>query len=276
MKKFYSAITALLIALPVLISCSGDKTESALSDSIESSTKETNLISQQDSATLKQHIREAKIMYAIEEFSEHSFNGKYDDAQLDSLLNEQHMSFASARYIYAPDSSFVIYIIEMESCGAYCNPLWETWIHFNDESRYIYKSTEISNVVEINKMPDGKYMLVESASTRPAGFYTQTAFNVSLVTFPEHNITFHPVVCESVKADADRFDKRFSIHQEFTMDEFTDFTLNYTANTETLEYTYANDMNICCNVDSAYEWTGKMLYTNGCFKKLNESRRALK
>jgi hypothetical protein len=276
MKKFYSAITALLIALPVLISCSGDKTESALSDSIESSTKETNLISQQDSATLKQHIREAKIMYAIEEFSEHSFNGKYDDAQLDSLLNEQHMSFASARYIYAPDSSFVIYIIEMESCGAYCNPLWETWIHFNDESRYIYKSTEISNVVEINKMPDGKYMLVESASTRPAGFYTQTAFNVSLVTFPKHNITFHPVVCESVKADADRFDKRFSIHQEFTMDEFTDFTLNYTANTETLEYTYANDMNICCNVDSAYEWTGKMLYTNGCFKKLNESRRALK
>jgi hypothetical protein len=276
MNKFYSAITALLIALPVLISCSGDKTEAALSDTIESSNEEVTLISKQDSATLKQHIRDAKIMYAIEEFSEHSFNGNYEDSELDSLLNEQHMSFASARYIYAPDSSFVIYIIEMESCGAYCNPLWETWIHFNDESRYIYKSTEVSNVIEINKMPDGKYMFVESESTRPAGFYTQSAFNVSLVTFPNHNITFHPVVCESVKTDADRFEKRFSIHQEFTMDEFTDFTLNYSANTKTLEYAYANDMNICCNVDSAYEWTGKMLYTNGCFKKQNESRRALK
>lgn len=278
LKKFYSIPATLLVALPVLISCSGNNDANAIVDSAIVTTEQqtSDSISLQDSIALKQHIREAKIMYAVEEFSEHSFNGGYDDTQLDSLLNEQHMSFASARFIYAPDSTFVIYIVELESCGAYCNPLWETWIHFNDESRYVYKSTEVSNVVEINKMSDGKYMLVESESTRPAGFYTQTAYNVSLVTFPDHNITFHPVVCESVNANATRFDKRFSIHQEFTMDEFTDFTLKYSAQTQTLEYAYANDMNICCNVDSAYEWTGNMIYKNGCFAKQNETRKSLK
>lgn len=278
MKKFFSLSAALLVAVPVFISCSGNNTVTAYADSANVTTALPSKAadSNQDSSALKQHIREAKLMYAVEEFSEHSFNGGYDDKQLDSLLKEQHMSFASARFIYAPDSTFVIYIVELESCGAYCNPLWETWIHFNDESRYVYKSTEISNVIEINKMSDGKYMLVESESTRPAGFYTQTAYNVSLVTFPDHNITFHPVVCENVKADADRFDKRFSIHQEFTMDEFTDLTLKYSPQTQSLEYAYANDMNICCNVDSAYEWKGNMVYKNGCFAKQNETRKSLK
>jgi hypothetical protein len=186
------------------------------------------------------------------------------------------MSFASARFIYAPDSSFVIHIIEMESCGAYCNPIWETWIHFKDSVELVFQSPEFSNVSEIIKMPDGKYMLTETESTRPAGFYTQTAYNVSLVTFPDHNITFHPVVCGSANAEASRFDKRFSIHQEFTMDEFTDFTLNYNVQTRTLNYAYANDMNICCNVDSAYEWKGDMIYKEGCFVKQNETRRILK
>jgi hypothetical protein len=278
MKSFYSLKAALPAIFLVVVSCSGNNNATSKADSVYTPAVQTppSTGSNPDSSALKQHVREAKLMYAIEEFSEHSFNGGYDDAQLDSLLKEQHMSFASARFIYAPDSTFVIYIVEMESCGAYCNPIWETWIHFNDESRYVYKSTEISNVIEINKMPDGKYMLLESESTRPAGFYTQTAYNVSLVTFPDHNITFHPVVCGSVTTDADRFSKRFSIHQEFTMDEFTDLTLKYSPQTQSLEYAYANDMNICCNVDSAYEWTGNMIYKDGCFAKQNETRKSLK
>jgi hypothetical protein len=277
MKNFVLLTITLATALIVMISCTPSGKQSQDSDSLaDVDTSSGANTSNRDSAFLKQHIREAKLSYAIEEFSEHSFNGKYSDDELDSLLQEQHMSFASARFIYAPDSSFVIHIIEMESCGAYCNPLWETWIHFKDSVELVFQSPEFSNITDIIKMPDGKYMLIETESTRPAGFYTQTAYNVSLVTFPDHNITFHPVVCESASADAGRFDKRFSIHQEFTMDEFTDFTLNYNTATQTLNYAYANDLNICCNVDSAYEWTGNMLYKQGCFVKQNESRRVLK
>lgn len=280
MKKLLALAAAPTLLVIVVISCSNSSNGNFRADTLQNNfaieAPQAPDADPQDSVFLKQHIREAKLMYAVEEFSEHSYNGGFSDVVLDSLLSEQDMSFVSAHFIYAPDSSFVIHIVEMQSCGAYCNPVWETWIHFKDSIDLVFKSPEFANVTEIIKMPDGKYLLIETQSTRPAGFYTQTEHNSSLVSFPGHNIVFHPVVCGKGDDKSDRFDKRFSIHQEFTMDEYTDFKLSYDAKTQTLNYAYANDMNICCNVDSAYEWSGTMVYKNGCFNRQKETRRSLK
>lgn len=217
-----------------------------------------------DSAILARHIHEVKVMYALEEFSDHSFNSHIDDAELDSILNEDKISVENAGCVYAPDSAFAIYYIEVISCGAYCNPMWESFLHFKGNPELVRNNAGFSHVDSIVKLPDGKYLIFESEWARPASYYTVSLRLATLMYYDAVSLKYFAIPYHSEENPENMSGHgSFVTMQHFTIDSL--HYLQYDRRTRRLNFQYGTDFGLHSGNDSAIVTKGYFQYEDGQF-----------
>ena len=225
-----------------------------------------------DSIIIARHELEILTGETIEEFSEHSFNSHLTRAQLDSILWEDGRTrIVSSEITWAPDSSFRICTVEMESCGAYCNPMWYSWLHFNDNSRYVLKDAPFNDIVSINKMPDGKYLISETSYGR-SGVYSCRSYSVSLISFENYKIKEHlfPSL-ESTSSPAESFGVGFCSYYG----DSVQCTLSVNEKNEII-YHYAEDAGLYTIPDSIFVYDGILKYADTAFVVKSHQERKIK
>ena len=229
-----------------------------------------------DSAILAQHIRELKVEYAMEEFSDHSFNAHLTDKEIDSILNEDRIFVNEGTMIYAPDSSFMIAVVKTERCGSWCSPAWQTWLHFNDGSGMAIKHSGFENVTSIQKLSDGNYLVFEDTWSR-TGIYGIVHKTATLLTIAGHELKYIPfpvVPSQSAYAHNDP-QGSFRITQ-FMSEENPSLKLSYDTATQMLTYDYVHDGRWTSEDGKAIFYTGYFLYVAGAFEYRSESAKVIR
>ena len=226
-----------------------------------------------DSSILMRHIRETRIEFAMEEFSDHSFNSGLTEEEIDSLLWLNRIRVSGGRVIYSPDSAFRIFIVNCESCGGYCNPFWRSWLHFNDGSGYVLNNPGFDDVDTVYRMPDGKYLVIESALFRTATDFT-TSFSAKLFSLTDYKLQWIPFPqTPSGKTVKNEPSGSFTTHQEYSSEKYKHF-VQYDSVSGRLNYQHVIylDPQQRIDYDYAYVYSGYYQYTNGSFIHKNEDR----
>lgn len=225
-----------------------------------------------DSTLIERHILEAITGESIEEFSEHSFNSDLNRVELDSILwAHERMRFLNANMIWAPDSSFRICVVAMEACGAYCNPSWYSWLHFNDGSGYVLKDVNFSDILSIDKMSDGKYLISETSYGR-SGVYACRSYSVSLISLDNYKIKYHNFPStESTEPSSESFGVGFCSY----FGDTAECTLRITDQNEII-YHYAEDVGLYTIPDSIFVYDGILNYADTAFVVKSHQERKIK
>lgn len=178
----------------------------------------------------------------------------------------------------SPDQYFKILIIEGESCGAYCNPFWESEIILSNGTTISADSfTEIENIY---LMTDGKYLVIQQEYSRPASVFTFSTSSAILLGFEDNKIAYYPFKYNYSKYKDISNDSTYnpsgklSLNQEHFINK--EQWLKYDMKSKELRYQYGTDLNYCCNIDSAYLYTGKFKYINGEFRHTKETKEYIK
>lgn len=178
----------------------------------------------------------------------------------------------------SPDKYFKILTLNGESCGAYCNSFWESEIIFSNGIKINADSfTEIENIY---LMPDGKYLVLQQEYSRPASVFTVSTSSAILLGFENNKINYFPFKYNYPKYNEISNDSNYnpsgklSLHQEHFINK--EQWLKYDVQSKKLRYQYGTDLNYCCNIDSAYIYTGEFEYINGKFKHLKETKEYIK
>lgn len=213
-----------------------------------------------DSSLLARHLHELKVEYALEEFSDHSFNAHLSDHDLDSLLLADGIRISGGEVIYAPDSSFKIFVVQGESCIGHCNPFWESWFHFNDGSGMVINHAGFNHITHIDQMIDDKYLIFEQRSGH-SGLHYYSVKSARLLSVRGHELNFIPIPqpphVSGIPVDST---VAFVTHQSVYVHHPQ--TMEYTAASRRLDYRYAEELP---DVDSAVVYTGHYRYEHGAF-----------
>lgn len=217
-----------------------------------------------DSAILARHEHEVRVEYTLEEFSDHSFNAGYSEDELDSIMALDRTRIESSAMYYSPDSAFKIAVIEMEGCGAYCNPFWESWLHFNDGSDLVIAHLNFARIQKIEKMPDGKYLVIDQMSGR-SGMQVDITTRATLISLQDYQ--FKTYTIPKIPSEEMKYDSALFVIQSAFID--TSQYIHYDAKTERLNYQYAvytadlsGDFS---DSDSITMYNGYLQYEKGAF-----------
>lgn len=214
-----------------------------------------------DSAILARHMHEVKVEYALEEFSDHSFNAGFTEQELDSIMALERTSIQDADMFYSPDSAFKIAVLEMEGCGAYCNPFWESWLHFNDGSELVIGNLDFARIQRIEKMPDGKYLIIDQMTGRSA-IHVSVTNRATLISTHDHQYRTYAI--PKIPSEEMKYDSALFIGQSAFID--TDLFIRYDNISARLNYQYATeDLGDYSNSDSLMLYNGYFQYENGAF-----------
>jgi|GEM_PF-4259075 hypothetical protein len=146
-----------------------------------------------DSAIIARHELEILVGGSIEEFSEHSFNSHLSRYELDSIMwADERMRIANSSITWSPDSAFRICTIQLESCGAYCNYEWMTWIHFNDGSGLVNSSEQFDEILGITQMDENVYLLNTTSYGR-SGVIVCRSYEMGLISIVNHKVIYHRI-----------------------------------------------------------------------------------
>lgn len=213
-----------------------------------------------DSVIMARHVHEIRVQFALEEFSEHSFNAHYTEEQLDSLMWENTRSrIAGSGVTWSSDSAFRICTIEIESCGGYCNSEWTSWLHFNDGTELVINRLDIGNVTQIDRLPDGKYLVMETSHGRSSTYACRNNA-AHVISFEEHEIIFHPFAVSELTNETY---ETFSVG--VCTDMITDCKLTYNSSTLGFSYVYGQELNQMEAPDSVYVYSGIFVYEDSIF-----------
>lgn len=178
----------------------------------------------------------------------------------------------------SPDKFFKILTLKGESCGAYCNPFWESEIILS--SGTTISADTFTDIDNIYLMPDGKYLVLQQEYSRPASVFTASTSSAILIGFENEKITYYPFRYDYSKYNEISNDSiynpsgKLSLQQEHFIDK--EQWLKYNVESKKLRYQYGTDLNYCCNIDSAYIYMGEFKYINGEFKHLKETKEYIK
>jgi hypothetical protein len=119
---------------------------------------------------------------------------------VDSIFHDNRLNIIDGKITYSPDSSFKIFVVETESCGAYCNSEWYSWIHFNlNKSETIINAdfdnsdNNFTTIENIYTLPDNKYLIIQRSYGRPASVLTVSCIQTKLISFSEDSMIIHPI-----------------------------------------------------------------------------------
>ncbi|OYU83685.1 MAG: hypothetical protein CFE24_10175 [Flavobacterium sp. BFFFF2] len=162
---------------------------------------------------------------------------------------------------YAPDGSFKISTFVFESCGAYCNSEWYSWIHFKVNGKERVKKADFYTVDTIYQLPEKRYLVVGSHGHRPAGVLTVQCVTPQLISFLGDSLTVHPIEYKTQKTGK----RSFACCQENGVDIEQEPYVKYDAKTERLRYQYANNYAYSHNIDVDTIRQGQFVYSRGYF-----------
>lgn len=195
----------------------------------------------------------------LRDYMELDSNVARTSQELDSLWDAQfsNMYLNDGQIFYAPDSSFSIFLYEGEDCGAYCNPFWESYIHYLKNGYEIIEKSDFKAITAIHKLPDGKYLILESSYGRPASVLTVECRKAHLLSFSKEGLRWHPI--------RHRSGDTFEFCQENEVDMETTPYLNFDTNSLALSYFYGNNYLYSHGLDLDTLRKGELNYLDGRF-----------
>ena len=162
---------------------------------------------------------------------------------------------------YAPDGSFKISTFVLESCGAYCNSEWYSWIHFKIKGKEQVKKADFYTVDSIYQLPEHRYLVVGSHGHRPAGVLTVQCITPQLISFTGDSLTVHPIEYKTQKTAK----RTFEICQENDVSTEQAPFVKYDAKTQRLRYQYANNYAYSHDLDVDTIRHGQFVFSRGYF-----------
>ncbi|WP_130736684.1 hypothetical protein [Flavobacterium sp. J27] len=177
---------------------------------------------------------------------------------IDSILSENRINIVNSNVFYSPDNSFKIFTIEMESCGAYCNSDWKSWIHFNLKEKEKIKQIDFTTIDTIYKLPDHNYLIIDNSSRRPASVMTVYCETAHLISFSLDSIITHAIV----KSKQENY---FGFCQENGVNMEESPYIKYDADKKLLTYQYGNNYLYSQGLDIDTIRQGELKYINGQF-----------
>jgi hypothetical protein len=206
-----------------------------------------------------------------------TINSNISNSKIETLFYDYYdgRSGLNGGGVYSsPDGLFKILVVRGESCGAYCNPFWESQLILSNRKKI--NNLSFKNIEKIYSIPDGKYLIIEESFGRPASVFTETTKSATLLSFKEGEINYHPFNFSYPKYNKIKNDKIYnpSGKLSFSQEHFIDAEqyLTYNKETKRLKYSYGTDFSYCCQIDSAYVFKGVLEYKNGGFTLLNEKK----
>ena len=190
----------------------------------------------------------------------YSFFEDYDSLtpwEVDSLFYEENQNILAQEVHYAPDSSFKIFTIEVEGCGAYCNSTWYSWLHYNLLGTEQSMEVNLSAIEAIHVLPDNKYLVIDRSWGRPASVLTVSCLGARLLSFSGDSLNFHPIAY------------RNQAQLDFCQENGTELDigpyLTYDPATATLSYGYGNNFLYSQGIDIDTIRQGHFQYIAGNF-----------
>uniref|UniRef100_UPI004049D053 hypothetical protein n=1 Tax=Flavobacterium sp. TaxID=239 RepID=UPI004049D053 len=161
------------------------------------------------------------------------------DEERNLIFENDRMYFRNEKVVYAPDASFKIFTIELESCGAYCNSEWFSWIHYNLKTKEQIKKTAFSFIDSMYVLPNNQYLIVDSYGARPASVLTVTCLAAHHISFANDSLVMHTIPYRNLDF--------FEFCQENGIE--TETFIRYDSAQKTLNYAYGNNYAYAQNLD---------------------------
>lgn len=179
---------------------------------------------------------------------------------LDSAYRQTDAVFGDI--VYAPDSAFVIYSVVVESCGAYCNALWNSWLHISGHADSIRLETDFNSIDAIHILPNGVYLVLQNSWERPASVLTLTCNNAAAFVIDNSNLQFVAIPYKGLP--------NFQFCEENGIDKDPPH-LTWDPDLLRLEYAYANNFAYSTGVDTSLLYAGYFQFNNGVFELAKEA-----
>lgn len=187
--------------------------------------------------------------------------------QVDSLFSLDRRVFGESKVSYSPDRTFKIFTIEVESCGAYCNSSWFSWIHYNLKGAEKAKEMNLGVVDSIYKLSDNKYLVVSMNWGRPSSNYFVRCLNANLIAIEN----------DSIKTQSINYKKEntFGFCQESSVQTEIEPFIKYDDSKKKLTYQYANNDPDDNKPDVDIIRKGYFTYEAGKFSIVKETTRII-
>jgi hypothetical protein len=167
---------------------------------------------------------------------------------------------------YAPDNSFKIITFIFESCGAYCNSEWYSWIHYNLKGKEQVRKIHCGSIDTIYQLPGKKYLIIDRYGSRPAGVLTVDCMSTYLISFEGDSLITYPIEYRGKQS--------FEFCQENGVDIDNDHYIRYDSVSKMLSYHYANNFAYSNELDLDTIRQGQFIFINGSFILEKETIRA--
>ena len=158
---------------------------------------------------------------------------------------------------YAPDNSFKIITFIFESCGAYCNSEWYSWIHYNLKGKEQVKKADFYTVDTIYQLPEKRYLIIGSHGGRPASVLTVNCITSNLISFEGDSLITHPIEYKNKRS--------FGFCQENGVDIDNQPYIRYDGAKKIVNYHYANNYAYSQGLDIDTIRQGQFIYSKGYF-----------
>ncbi|SFQ32445.1 hypothetical protein SAMN05444144_10338 [Flavobacterium akiainvivens] len=183
----------------------------------------------------------------------------------DSLMQELGIRDVYETVASAPDGKFRIFTLEAESCGAYCNASWYSWIRYNANGKMKSYPANINTVTSIHKIADNNYLVTDNSWGRPASVLTVECMSAKMVAFSGDSLTVTDIPYHNSNF---QFCQENGVFESFP-EEDTPY-IRFNSKTEELEYCYANNYAYGYGKDIDTLRHGTFTYRNGTFVLKNE------
>jgi hypothetical protein len=169
---------------------------------------------------------------------------------------------------FAPDSSFYITTIAAESCGAYCNTEWYSWLHHTDTHGILHRQpVPFYQLDSIIKLPNGAFLLLQSSWSRPASVLHLSCFHAHAFVMVDGVLQWLPIPYKG--------QNYFDACEENGIEKAPSY-LRWNNAELRLEYQYGNNYAYSAGIDSSLVFEGYLQYQSGSFEKGPETVRFLK
>lgn len=188
---------------------------------------------------------------------------------IDSLAGQAGVSYTTDTIITSADGRFRIFVLEEESCGAYCNSMWYSWIRYKTKDNKELSSPLTADAVYVvYELPDSNYLLLDRSGNRISGVMSVTCMGAQVLSFAGDSIRVSPVPYDRQQNYYSE-DTGFSFCQEngVATDNLPENFpyIDYDAHKRELHYYYGNNYAYRYDRDIDTLRKGHFIYRNGNF-----------
>lgn len=186
--------------------------------------------------------------------------------ELDSFITEEekqiyleqtNFNLQDGSVKYAPDSTFKIFVIEGDDCGASCSNFYYSFIHYFYLGKEIVIPADFTDIDTIYELEKNKYLILQSSSEHPVGPVYNYCKSADLVSFTADSVYYQPIFYKGNSA------LKFC-QQESAITESQPF-LTYNTKQKLLDYSYATNYAYQLDLDIDTIRTGSFKYVKGQF-----------